>query len=230
MRRTLTLLSLLLLPFAAEAQVQLPEPVGYINDFADVIPPELEARIQRVIDEVRAKSGGGEIVVVTLPSLEGRPIEEVGLQIGREWRIGPAGEAGDRFRNTGAVVLVAPTERRLRLELGTTTNTFITAAEAGRIRDGYMLPSFREGDFGTGIYQGVAGLALEYAENFGFELPYSKLQVNVSDLFWQSSWPVDHRTWIPPLLYTPPTFAAYKQNRDLALEAIISLTEHLPGV
>jgi hypothetical protein len=53
-----------------------------------------------------------------------------------------------------------------------------------------------------------------------FTLPYSKLPANVSELFWQSSWPSDLRTWISPLLYTPPTFAAYRANRDLALEAI----------
>jgi hypothetical protein len=54
-----------------------------------------------------------------------------------------------------------------------------------------------------------------------FTLPYSKLQANVSELFWQSSWPGDRRIWIAPLLYTPPTFAAYRANRDLALEAIL---------
>ncbi len=54
-----------------------------------------------------------------------------------------------------------------------------------------------------------------------FTLPYSKLQANVSELFWQSSWPGDQRTWIAPLLYAPPTFAAYRANRDLALEAIL---------
>jgi len=45
-------------------------------------------------------------------------------------------------------------------------------------------------------------------ETIPIRLPYSKLRVNVSDLFWQTSWPVDYRTWIAPLLYTPPTFEA----------------------
>jgi tetratricopeptide (TPR) repeat protein len=59
-------------------------------------------------------------------------------------------------------------------------------------------------------------------EELIFTLPYSQLQVNVSDLYWQSSWPTDYRTWIAPQLYRPPTFAAYRANRDLALEAILS--------
>ncbi|MDQ3682995.1 MAG: S41 family peptidase [Bacteroidota bacterium] len=53
-------------------------------------------------------------------------------------------------------------------------------------------------------------------------LPYSKVNVNVSDLFWQSSWPGDKRTWIAPALYIPPTFKAYSANRDEALEAIVN--------
>ena len=54
-------------------------------------------------------------------------------------------------------------------------------------------------------------------------LPYSKLAMNVSDLFWQSSWPGDQRTWIAPAIYAPPTFKAYSTNTDVALEAIKGL-------
>lgn len=55
-----------------------------------------------------------------------------------------------------------------------------------------------------------------------FTLPYSKVLANVSDLYWQSAWPMDYRTWIAPQVYTPPTFAAFSASRDPALEAIIS--------
>jgi hypothetical protein len=56
-----------------------------------------------------------------------------------------------------------------------------------------------------------------------FTLPYSKLVVNVSTLQWQSSYPQDRRNWIAPLLYVPPTFAAYLAKRDPALDAILEL-------
>src|SRR5690606_24965972 len=114
------------------AQLQIPAPTGYVNDFAGVLQADEIRRIEEVIDEVRAKSGG-EIVVVTLPSLDGRPREEVALRIGREWEIGRRGDAGDPARNTGAVVLVVPSEREWRIETGLGTMTFLTAAEAGRI-------------------------------------------------------------------------------------------------
>ncbi len=58
-------------------------------------------------------------------------------------------------------------------------------------------------------------------EETPFVLPYSKILVNVSDLYWQSSWPTDYRTWIAPQIYTPPTFEAYRANRDPAMEAIL---------
>jgi tetratricopeptide (TPR) repeat protein len=66
-------------------------------------------------------------------------------------------------------------------------------------------------------------------ETIPFELPYSKVIANVSDLYWQTSWPGDHRPWVAPEMYTPPTFEAYSQNRDPAMEAILASHEHLPG-
>ena len=53
-------------------------------------------------------------------------------------------------------------------------------------------------------------------------LPYSKLMVSISDRYWESSWPTDYRSWIPPLLYIPPQFADYRENRDSALDAIVT--------
>src|SRR5690606_25660595 len=166
---------LALLPAAGAAQYRAPEPVGWVNDFANVIPPDREAAIERAILEVRSKSGG-EIVVVTLPSLEGRTRDEVALEIGRQWGVGRRGDPGDPARNTGIVVLVVPKETapdgrgQLKIETGIGTTRFITAAEAGRVADNYMIPYFREGDYGMGIYAGVMALAAMYAEEFGFEL------------------------------------------------------------
>jgi hypothetical protein len=66
-------------------------------------------------------------------------------------------------------------------------------------------------------------------EQIGFELPYSKLRANVADLFWQTSWPMDYRTWIAPDIYAPPTFEAYRRNQDPALDAILAIREYIPG-
>lgn len=66
-------------------------------------------------------------------------------------------------------------------------------------------------------------------EAIPFELPYSKLRANAADLYWQTSWPDDNRTWIAPDIYAPPTFEAYRHNQDPALDAILAIREHVPG-
>jgi hypothetical protein len=67
-------------------------------------------------------------------------------------------------------------------------------------------------------------------ETIPFELPHTKVIVNVADLYWQTSWPTDHRTWIAPQLYVPVTFEAFRANTDPALDAIVASTEQLPGI
>ena len=59
------------------------------------------------------------------------------------------------------------------------------------------------------------------------KLPYSKMTASISDLYWQNSVAMDYRTWIAPRIYTPPTFAAYRAGRDLALEATLSVTPEM---
>jgi len=66
-------------------------------------------------------------------------------------------------------------------------------------------------------------------ESVPFTLPYSRVLANVSDLYWQTSWPTDDRPWIAPDIYAPPTFEAYRANRDPAMEAILACGDHLPG-
>ncbi len=63
-------------------------------------------------------------------------------------------------------------------------------------------------------------------EEDSFVLPYSKIAVNVSDLLWASAYPQDKRTWIAPQIYLPPTFAAFRTNRDVALETILAYGGH----
>lgn len=153
----------------AAAQLDLPQPVGYVNDFANAIAPAYRDSIRAVVDDVREKSGG-EIVVVTLRSLQGRSRDEVALQIGREWKIGQKGDPTDRNRNTGAVVLVSMQDRKWKIETGTGTLAFIPAAEAGRIGRDEMVPELQAGNVGRGIYRAVLALGQAYAGAFHFQL------------------------------------------------------------
>ncbi|MGB3327927.1 MAG: tetratricopeptide repeat protein [Thermomicrobiales bacterium] len=66
-------------------------------------------------------------------------------------------------------------------------------------------------------------------ETSAFDLPWSRTSMNISDLHWSSTWPGDERIWLPPTLYAPPTFAAYRENRDPAMEAILGWDEQFPA-
>ena len=66
-------------------------------------------------------------------------------------------------------------------------------------------------------------------ETIYFELPYSKVRANAADLFWQTSWPEDHRTWIAPDIYAPPAFEAFSRNEDPAMASILALRQQFPG-
>ena len=174
--RTLALLSFSFSAVAAQG-FQIPEPVGYVNDFAHVIGADQAAKISAIIDDVRQKSGG-EIVVVTLPDLGGRPIEEVSLNIGRQWKVGGKGNPGDRARNTGVIILVVPKETskdgqgHLRIETGNGAEGFITDATTGQIRE-MMIPYFQRQDYGGGIEVATAQVAMRFANEFGFALDSS---------------------------------------------------------
>ena len=160
---------------SAQAQaLQLPAPVGYVNDFAHVIPPDKVAAISAIIDDVKAKSGG-EIVVVTLPDLKGRPVEEVGLEIGRQWAVGKKGNPGQPAKNTGVILLVVPKETsadgqgHIRTEVGFGAEGFLTDATTGEFRD-LAIPYFRNRDYGSGILLMVDSIAAHFANEFNFQV------------------------------------------------------------
>ena len=153
---------------------QFPAPRGYVNDFAGVIGAEAAARMERVIGDVRAKSGG-EIVVVTLADIGDRNPGDVALQIGRQWKVGAAAEVGDRKRNTGLVILVVPKETssngrgQISLMTGNGVEGFITDARAGDIRR-EATPLLMEKDYGAAIELMTMRVAQAYSAEFGFVL------------------------------------------------------------
>ncbi len=144
--------------------VQLPAPRGFVNDFAGVIPAAVTQRMEGVLREVRDKTGG-DIAVVTLPDLGGHSAGDVALQIGRQWKLGGTGEAGDPARNLGVVVLVVPSSHDIFIATGRGAEGFLPDGRVGRIRDA-MVPSLARGDYGAGIETGVNLLAQAFANEF----------------------------------------------------------------
>jgi uncharacterized protein len=155
-------------------QLQIPAPIGFVNDFANVIPAENAARIQRIIEDVRGKSRG-DIAVVTLPDLKGRDPADVALRIGRSWKVGSAGNPGDTARNRGVVLLVVPKETssdgrgHVEIQTGLGTEGFLTDATTGEIQD-EALPLLGAGDYGGAIELITLRIAQRFASEFNFQL------------------------------------------------------------
>jgi uncharacterized protein len=156
-------------------QLQIPAPTGYVNDFAGVIGQAERERMLGVIEQVRQASRG-EIVVVTLRDLGGRPSIDVARDIGRAWRVGAAGGPGDSARNAGVVLLLKPGEHpgdgkaELAIATGSGAEGFVTDALAGRIRDAVGRVAVDSGSYAAGLVVGVGMLGRAYAQEYGFAL------------------------------------------------------------
>jgi uncharacterized protein len=137
-------------PRAVAAGIAL---TGRVVDQADLLDAAEEARIDRVSEALERRTTD-QLVVVTLPSLGQRPIEDVALDLGRGWGIGQAG------KDNGVVILVAPNERKVRIEVGYGLMDGILPDErAHEIIQRDMLPHFRDGRFAEGIARGADAVA-----------------------------------------------------------------------
>lgn len=132
----------------SQAAPTFPELSGRVVDQADLLPSLTESQLTRKLaDHERATTN--QVVVVTLKSLQGYTIEDYGYQLGRHWGIGQA------ERNNGVLLIVAPSERKVRIEVGYGLEGTLTDALSHNIIQTKILPNFRKGHYETGIVQGT---------------------------------------------------------------------------
>ncbi len=141
------ILLLVLLAVPASAQ-DFPQLSGRVVDAANIIPDADEAALTRKLEAVETASSR-QLVVATVPSLQGYPIEDYGYRLGRTWKIGQEGA------NNGIILLVAPNERKVRIEVGYGLEPIMTDALSGDIISGQILPAFKSGDYPGGINAGA---------------------------------------------------------------------------
>ena len=153
MGRIAALLALLCLLFAAPALADptFPPLTGRVVDDAHVLSPDIQASLTAKLAALEAKTGD-QLVVVTLPSLQGMEISDYGYQLGRAWGIGQKG------KNTGALFIVAPAEKKVRVEVGYGLEPVLTDAMSSVILTGQVLPRFRQGDIPGGVVAGTDAL------------------------------------------------------------------------
>ena len=148
MIRLLVGLWLAVLVAATPAAAQtFPKLTGRVVDQAHLLTPAQLVDISSKSEALEAASGR-QFVVATVNSLEGRTIEDYGYRLGREWGI------GQEQKDDGVILLVAPNERKVRIETGYGARVFLTDAVSSVIIREAILPRFKAGDMGGGIVAG----------------------------------------------------------------------------
>ena len=129
-------------------QPEFPALTGRVVDTADIIPADVEAQLTAKLEALETQSQR-QLVVATVPSLQGYDISDYGYQLGREWGL------GDAQRNDGALLIVAPNERKVRIEVGYGLEGYLTDALSALIIQNEILPAFRDGDMPGGVVAGT---------------------------------------------------------------------------
>jgi len=139
----------------------IPALTGRVVDTAGILSSAEESELARRLELIENETSV-QIVVATIPSLEGAPIEDYSIRLAEAWKIGQAG------LDNGAIVIVVPEERRVRIEVGYGLEAVIPDGMAGRIIRERMAPAFRDGDYYRGLLSAVEGIDLaarkEYPE------------------------------------------------------------------
>jgi uncharacterized protein len=174
----LLLVCSVLAPRAFAEAPDLPALTGRVVDRAGILSDTTETALSAKI-EAHEKATSDQIVIVTLPDLMGRPIEDWGLALGRGWGIGQKG------KDNGIVFLIAPNDRELRIEVGYGLEGSLPDATANQIIQSDVIPHFKQGDMEGGVavgldailaalggtYQPPAEPSYAYDDTHGFIVP-----------------------------------------------------------
>lgn len=142
---------LLLLVLLSTIAYALPAPSGWVNDYAGILSLDEKMQLNTLIDSIE-KNTTAEISIVIVKSLDGKPVEEVALNYLTEWGV------GKKANDNGIVILVAPNERKYRIEVGYGAEGVVNDARAGRIGREILALYFKEKQYGNGLKVAVEEL------------------------------------------------------------------------
>jgi uncharacterized protein len=128
--------------------VPVPELTRRVQDTADILYGSTVMAVEALLEEHESRTTN-QLAVLTIPTLSGEPIESFGIRVAEAWALGQEGS------DNGLILIVVPNDRRLRIEVGYGLEHLVTDATAGRIIRDTITPRFREGDFDSGIINGI---------------------------------------------------------------------------
>ena len=155
------------------AAQNLPLPTGFVNDFVGIMNSRDAAAARDLAAAVKEKTGA-ELALVTVNSYAPyASINDFSLALAESWGI------GERNKDNGILLILAMTEREVRIEVSYGFEGAIPDSAAGRILDNVVIPAFREGDFSGGLLAGFENIASLVVKEMGVELPgYDLPEVN----------------------------------------------------
>ncbi len=151
MRPIVLFILLLLLPAVAHP-LDVPQLQGRVNDYARILSPQGKSAVERELAALE-QSDSTQVVVLTVPTLQGASLEEYSIRVAEAWRIGQKG------LDNGAILLVAKAERKIRIEVGRGLEGKLTDLVSGRIIRDRIAPRFKAGDLDGGILAGVQAVS-----------------------------------------------------------------------
>ncbi len=137
----------------ASAVIAVPALRGRVNDDAGMLSPQAFDKIEAELRSLE-QTDSTQIVVLTVPSLEGEPIESFSMRVAEAWKIGM------KSIDNGAILVIAKNDRKIRIEVGYGLEGRLTDLVSGQIIRNIMVPEFRTGNFDAGITQGVNAMIL----------------------------------------------------------------------
>jgi uncharacterized protein len=149
--------------FSVRAEPLFPRPQGAVNDFASVIPPNEEQRIDAICREVLQKTGTS-IVIATVETVGDSDYVTYANELYADWGIGKKGE------DKGVLIFLAKKERKMRIETGYGVEGILPDGLTGQVLDDYVVPFLKEGDYGKGLLNGTIALSQIIAKDAGIQL------------------------------------------------------------
>jgi uncharacterized protein len=158
---------LLISLFVSGAPASTPQPPSvprdYVVDLAGVVPPDMQARLNAYLKELEQKTTA-QVLVLTVQSLDGQSIEEFAFNTKEQWKLGQKG------KDNGVLIVVAVKDRKYRFEIGYGLEGVLPDSMVGTIGREYLVPYFRKGEFGSGIYAAAVVIANTIASHAGVQI------------------------------------------------------------
>src|SRR6185295_4767664 len=147
----LALAAALLCGLAPPREQPVPRNDGWVTDLAGMLGAEDERQLEALMESYQTGSGY-DIALLTVPDLQGEPIEDFARRVAREWKL------GSKDKSEGALLVVSQGDRQLRIEVGRGLEGTLTDAVCARIIRDVITPSFQAGDFAGGLRRGLEAL------------------------------------------------------------------------